>query len=101
LTGTSPRSDLYLSFLSLLVSRQEVAAAEQVWSRLIGLRQTFPTKLAFGYFRLLIAKQEVAAAKTAWQQLATVDESLQPYLPTRENLIINGGFEEQLLNGGF
>src|SRR5882762_7280517 len=99
--GLPPRPDLYLSFLRLLVSKQEVGAAENVWSRLIGLQQTFPTKLTFPYFRLLIAKQEVAAAKTAWQQLATVDGSLQPYLPTRENLVINGGFEEQLLNGGF
>ena len=99
--GLPPRPDLYLSFLRLLVSKQEVGAAENVWSRLIGLQQTFPTKLAFPYFRLLIAKQEVPAAKTAWQQLAKADGSLQPYLPSRENLVINGGFEENLLNGGF
>jgi hypothetical protein len=90
-----------LSFLRLLVSKQEVAAAENVWNHLIGLQQTFPTKLAFPYFRLLIAKQEVTAAKTAWQQLASVDRSLQPYLPSGENLIVNGGFEQNLLNGGF
>src|SRR6266849_4914752 len=95
------RPDLYLSFLRLLVSKQEVAAAENVWGHLIGLQQTFPTKLAFPYFRLLIAKQEVAAAQNAWQQLAKVDPSLQPYLSSRENLIVNGGFEENLLNGGF
>jgi tetratricopeptide (TPR) repeat protein len=95
------RPDLYLSFLRLLVSKQEVAAAENTWDRLIGLQQTFPTELAFPYFRLLIAKQEVAAAKTAWQQLAKVDGALQPYLPSGENLIVNGGFEENLLNGGF
>ncbi len=65
-----PEPDLYLSFLRLLVSKQEVAAAENAWNHLIGLQQTFPPKLAFPYFRLLIAKQEVAAAKTAWQQLA-------------------------------
>jgi hypothetical protein len=41
------------------------------------------------------------AAQNAWQQLAKVDEALQPYLPSRENLIVNGGFEENLLNGGF
>jgi hypothetical protein len=58
-------------------------------------------KLVFPYFRLLISKQEIAAAKTAWQQLANVDGALQPYLPSRENLIVNGGFEENLLNGGF
>ena len=90
-----------LSFLRLLISKQEVAAAENVWNHLIALNQEFSTKLAFPYFRFLIAKQEVAAAQTAWQQLAGVDPSLQPYLPSRENLIVNGGFEENVLNGGF
>src|ERR1035437_192138 len=95
------RPDLYLSFLRLLIYKQEVAAAENVWNHLIALNQEFSTKLAFPYFQLLIAKQEVAAAQTAWQQLAGVDHSLQPYLPSRENLIVNGGFEENVLNGGF
>ncbi len=97
----SRRPDLYLSFLQLLVSKQEVAASENVWAHLIGLQQTFEAKRAFPYFRLLIAKQEVAAAQAAWQQLATLDPFLQAYLPSRENLIVNGGFEESVLNGGF
>jgi tetratricopeptide (TPR) repeat protein len=97
-----PRNpDLYLSFLHLLVSKQEVAPAENAWDHLIGLQQSFPSKLAFPYFQLLIAKQEVSAATKAWQQLAQVNQDLQPYLPSREDLIVNGGFEENLLNGGF
>jgi hypothetical protein len=68
---------------------------------LIALNQEFPTKLAFPYFQFLIEKQEVAAAQTAWQQLAGVNRSLQPYLSSRENLVVNGGFEENVLNGGF
>ena len=95
------RPDLYLSFLHLLISKQEVSAAENVWNHLIALDQKFSTKLAFPYFRFLIAKQEVAAAQTAWQQLAGVDRSLQPYLPSPANLVVNGGFEENMLNGGF
>jgi len=95
------RTDLYLSFLRLLVLKQEVVAAENAWDHLIGLRQPFSPKLAFPYFQLLLAKQEVTAANTAWQQLAQVDKEIQPYLPSRENLIVNGGFEENLLNGGF
>jgi tetratricopeptide (TPR) repeat protein len=95
------RPDLYLSFLRLLISKQEVAPAENVWNHLISLNQEFSTKLAFPYLRFLIAKQEVAAAQTAWQQLAGVDRSLQPYLPSRDNLVVNGGFEENVLNGGF
>jgi tetratricopeptide (TPR) repeat protein len=95
-----PRPDLYLSFLGLLVKKQEVAPAEKVWNRLIGLQQAFSAKLALPYFQLLITKQEVATAETAWQQLSGVDASLQRYLPSRENLIVNGGFEENMLNGG-
>src|SRR6267143_536560 len=41
------RPDLYLSFLGLLISDQEIAAAENVWNRLIGLNQEFSAKLAF------------------------------------------------------
>ena len=96
-----PRPDLYLSFLRLLISKQEVAAAENVWNRLIALNQEFSTPLAFPYFRFLIAKHEVAAAQTAWQQLAGINRSLKPYLPSGDNLVVNGGFEENLLNGGF
>ena len=95
------RSDLYLSFLNLLVSKQEVAAAESAWNHLIGLQQTFPAKLSFPYFRFLLAKQEVGTAVAGWQQLAQLDQEIQPYLASRDNLIVNGGFEENLLNGGF
>ena len=70
------RPDLYLSFLRLLVAKQEVASAESAWDHLVGLQQTFPPKLAFPYFRLLLTKQEVTAAQTAWQQLAEVDKEI-------------------------
>jgi tetratricopeptide (TPR) repeat protein len=96
-----PRADLYLRFLRLLISKQQLTAAESVWNRLIGLRQPFPIKLAFPYLQFLLEQQEVGDAQNTWQQLARVDASLERYLPTRENLIVNGGFEENLLNGGF
>jgi tetratricopeptide (TPR) repeat protein len=95
------RPDIFLRFLRLLIKEQQVVAAERVWNRLIGLHQKFSTKLAFPYFQFLIAKQEVLAAQTAWQDLANLDTSLQAYLPSHYNLIVNGGFEENLLNGGF
>ncbi len=96
-----PRPDLYLSFLQFLIQKQQVAAAEDVWKHLIGLNQIFSAQLAFPYFRFLIEQHEVAAAQNAWQQLARLNRSLQPYLPSPENLIVNGGFEENVLNGGF
>jgi tetratricopeptide (TPR) repeat protein len=96
-----PSPDLYLSFLRLLVTNQDVVSAESVWTRLIGLGQTFSAKSALSFFGLLIAKQEVKVAKTAWQQLSIADPSIQQYLPSHDNLVVNGGFEENMLNGGF
>ena len=95
------RADLYFSFLRLLIHKQETSAAKNVWNRLVTLNQTFSLPLAFPYFRFLLAQQQVAAAQNAWQQLAGLNPSLEPYLPSRENLIINPGFEENVLNGGF
>jgi hypothetical protein len=96
-----PRADLYFRFLRLLIDKQQVSAAEHVWNQLIGLHQTFSPELAFPYLRFVIAQKEVPAAQSAWKQLAGVDRSLERYLPSRENLVVNGGFEENLLNGGF
>jgi tetratricopeptide (TPR) repeat protein len=95
------RADLYVRFLRLLINRQEVEAAETVWNRLITLQQSFSVPLALPYFRFLLMHHEVAVAQKAWQQLAGMDRSLERYLPSSENLIVNGGFEENLLNGGF
>jgi hypothetical protein len=96
-----PRADLYVSFLRLLVAKEEIAAANIAWDHLIGLHQSFPPRSVLSYFRLLLASQQVTPAVTAWRQLAQVDEQIRSYLPGPENLIVNGGFEENLLNGGF
>ncbi len=96
-----PRADLYLSFLRLLVSNQDVLSAENVWARLIALGQRFSAKSALPFFGLLIAKQEIAAANTDWRQLSIADPSIQGYLPSSDNLVVNGGFEENVLNGGY
>lgn len=96
-----PIPDVYLSFLHLLITQQETLGAETVWNALVGLKRPFPGRLALPYFRLLISKQEPAAAQAAWEQLSHIDPSIKTYLPTRENLVVNGGFEQNMLNGGF
>lgn len=96
-----PKPEVYLSFIRLLILREDVAATESVWNHLVALGQSFPIRLALPYFRFLIARQEVVAASNGWKQLASLDQSLAPYLPNSENRIVNGGFEEAILNGGF
>src|SRR5436305_966814 len=87
--------------LSIASLDQEIAGAKIAWDHLIGLHQSFDPKPALPFLRLLIAGHEVAAASKAWQQLATIDDQIRPYVASPANLIVNGGFEETLLNGGF
>ena len=54
----------------------------------------------FDYFRYLIAAREVDQARTVWQQAATPCD-LTAYQPTAQNLVINGDFSLNVLNGGF
>jgi tetratricopeptide (TPR) repeat protein len=96
-----PIPQVYLSLLRLLIGKQDTVGAETVWNRLIGLRKPFSAKLSLPYFRLLIAKQEPSEAKTAWEQLSHIDPSIKAYQPSRENMVVNGGFEQNMLNGGF
>jgi len=46
-------------------------------------------------------QRQGAAAQQAWRQLASLDPSLSPYLASPSNLVVNGGFEEKILDGGF
>jgi len=95
------RSDLYLAFLKLLIGKKETSGATEVWNRLIALKQPFAIRSALPYFRFLLEQREVAAAELGWQQLATLNPDLSPYLASASNRVVNGGFEEKVLDGGF
>ena len=96
-----PNPDVYLSFLRLVIAMQDVSGAENVWNHLIALRRPFSAQPALPYFRFLIAERDPIAAKTAWEHLAAIDASIKPYLASADNLVVNGGFEHNMLNGGF
>jgi len=91
----------YFSLLHLLIQRQDAASAEIVWNRLIALKQPFGIQLAFPYIRFLLAEREVAAAENAWRNLASLNPSLTSYFHSPANLVVNGGFEDKILDGGF
>ena len=92
--------ELQLSFLSLLTTQKETAAAKQVWQYLVASHRPFTPQLSFFYFDYLLHEHDVAGFDRAWRELAGLSPNLQAYLPN-DNLIVNGGFERQLLNSGF
>src|SRR5579864_3284253 len=94
------RSDAYLALLNLLMTKQETAGTAKVWSSLMNVHQPFEMRYAFDYFRYLILHKEVDQALQVWQQTAARFQLLS-YMPSSSNLIVNGNFSLDVLNGGF
>jgi hypothetical protein len=96
-----PTPSVYLEFLNLLISEQNTQEAEHVWSRLIALDQPFDPSLATPYIEYLIAQGDFDHARAAWESLGRIEPGFRPYLASAANLVVNGGFEEKILNMGF
>ena len=94
------RADAHTSFLTLLESRQETDGVKKVWNSLLQTREPFESRHAYDYIQYLVLHKEVDAAVMAWQQ-STSRFGLSAYLPSSENLIVNGNFNLSLLNAGF
>ena len=91
--------DAHLAFIRFLRNKRQPEASAKVWAHLIALRQPFSVQLGFPYVDYLIGRGEFAQAEEAWAQLAIANPEFHAYLPS-DNLMVNGGFELDLLNGG-
>jgi hypothetical protein len=94
------RTDSLIAFLSLLQTKQETESTIKVWNQLVQVHQKFETRYLFDYVRYLVQARRPDAAAAAWEQAASV-LNLPAYLPTPDNLIVNGNFSLDVLNGGF
>jgi hypothetical protein len=94
------RAEAYLAFLNLLINKQETAATAKVWSALMATSQTFELRSVFGYVQYLFDHKEVDQARLVWEQ-SVPRFGLSAYVPTNRNLIVNGDFGLDVLNGGF
>jgi len=92
--------DSLLAFLDLLTSKQETEGAIKTWDRLAQLHQKFPNRYLYDFVHYLIGVNRPDAAMSAWQQTADV-LGLSAYQPTEDNLVVNGDFSLDVLNGGF
>jgi tetratricopeptide (TPR) repeat protein len=92
--------ELQLAFLGMLSGQKETAATNQVWQHLVTSNKSFEPKLSFFYFDYLLQQHEVTSFDRAWHELARLSPNLQTYLPN-DNLMVNAGFEQPLLNAGF
>jgi tetratricopeptide (TPR) repeat protein len=94
------RIDSYLAFLSLLMSKEQTPGTIKVWDALIGLHQPIEMQPVFNYIRYLLLHKAPDDASLAWREAASL-LALNAYLPSSNNLIVNGDFHLDVLNGGF
>jgi tetratricopeptide (TPR) repeat protein len=94
------KADADIAFLSLLMSKKETAATAKVWAAMVASGESFDLQVVNDYFKFLIHQKDVDQAQIVWQQ-ATSRFGLTSYLPTDNNLIVNGDFHLDILNGGF
>lgn len=95
-----PKMSVYSDFLSFLISKKETAATARLWTQMVQLHQPLEKQFVFDYVRYLIAQHEVDQARAVWQQAASMS-GLSAYQPSPENLVVNGDFSLNVLNGGF
>jgi tetratricopeptide (TPR) repeat protein len=94
-----PHLDADLAFLTLLMSKGETSATAKVWAALMQVNDPPALRYVLEYFHYLILHKDVDQALLVWQQ-AAVRLGLSGYLPSVHNLVVNGNFSLDVLNGG-
>ena len=94
------RTEAYVAFLELMLQQNEPEAAAAAWDGMQKLDQPISQRAVLDYVRYLLTHNNVQRAKLVWEQSATL-AGLADYQPSRENLIVNGGFDLPIMNGGF
>ena len=94
------RPDTLLAFLDLLMGKKETEATIKTWDRLTQLHQKFENRHLYDYVHFLIGARRPDAAMSAWERSADT-LGLSSYLPSEDNLVVNGDFGLPILNGGF
>jgi tetratricopeptide (TPR) repeat protein len=82
------------------VEAREPAAAMAVWRRVVSGRISFPLARTFPLLDMLIQTGHADDAQTVWKQ-ALLAAGLASNSDSAGSLVTNGGFERELLNGGF
>jgi len=95
-----PQPAVFFDYLNFLIERDDIAGAEEVWARVLQLDLPFDLRGAFPYLDALIQHAELRQLSNVWSALAQRFPA-QVQRPARSpNLVTNGGFESDILNGG-
>ena len=89
------------AYLDYLRSRKNYEAAARVWKRIVDGQGTFPAWKSANYIDGLLEAHRPVEAYRVWEDLRNKGLIAATFMQTSKNLILNGDWEEPLLNFGF
>jgi tetratricopeptide (TPR) repeat protein len=94
------------AYLDYLSRTNRLDAAKDVWLRLMAGQDAIDRDAAFRYFDALLYARQLDAMTGVWSDLVRHNAMLDvparfPAATAGSNLVLNGGFEAPVLNGGF
>jgi hypothetical protein len=96
-----PQAPVFFDYLNFRIEKGDIAGAEEVWARILQLNLSFDLRSAFPYFDALIQNRELRQLTETWSAFAErFPAQIRPRV-SGSDLVTNGGFEFDILNGGF
>jgi hypothetical protein len=96
-----PQAPVFFEYLNFRIEKDDIAGAEEVWARILQLNLPFDFRNAFPYFDALIQYREPRQLTETWSALAERFPAQIRPRASGSDLVTNGGFEFDILNGGF
>jgi tetratricopeptide (TPR) repeat protein len=93
-------AEAYSEALAFLADAQDSTAALDIWHRLIAKDPRTDLKWAFKLTDILVAQEKFEEAGTVWRQAVGMNPGSSPAY-TGNSLVYDGGFERDILGGGF
>lgn len=97
------RASDFFDYLDFQIERDDINGAEETWTRLLQLNFVFALRDAFVHFDALIRHRQFEQLSQTWSALAQRFPAQVETVPgsNPSNLVTNGSFESDILNGGF
>jgi Tfp pilus assembly protein PilF len=94
------REDIVLQYLNYLVATGRMDEAATVWDRLLEMGLASGPKSAFPYLDALLQQGRIDQLQAAWTKLQGKNSAQTAGRTSDGNLITNGDFESEILDGG-
>ncbi len=95
-----PTAAARLQLVRWLINHGQAPEADRVWPSVLTGSGKVMARETFFYLDSLLARREVDQARGVWASLGSIDPEVRKRTENN-NLVANGDFEDNLLNGGF